>query len=64
MVHTRKLRDTGGTWIGEELIELSHEEPPNRFGECPKLLLGRRGQQNSGDCSVQLESQFLQNDIK
>ena len=64
MVHTRKLRDTGGTWIGAERAEMSHEELPKRFGECPKLLLGRRGQKNSGDCSVQLEFQFLQNDFK
>lgn len=64
VVHTCKLRDAGGTWISAERVELSHEELPKRFGECPELLLCRRGQKNGGDNVVQSEPQFLQNDIK
>ena len=64
VVHASKLHDAGGTWIGAECMEPFHEKLSKRFGDCPELLLSRRGQKIGGDRLVQSEPQFLQNDIK
>lgn len=44
VVHAFKLHDAGGTWIGAECMEPFHEKLSKRYGECPELLLSRRGQ--------------------
>ena len=64
VVHPLDLRDAGGTRTGAEYMESFHEKLPKRFGEFVELLLGRRGHENCGDCLVQSEPQFFQNDIK
>jgi hypothetical protein len=45
-------------------MEPFHEKRLKRSGECPELLLSRRGHKNCGDCLAQSEPQFFQNDIK
>ena len=64
MVQAIEFRDAGGTRTGAERMEPLHEKCPKRFGECAELLFGRRGHENCGDCLVQSEPQFFQNDIK
>jgi hypothetical protein len=64
MVLALEFRDAGGTRIAAECLEPFHEKRPKRFGECAELLLNRKGYKNRGDCLVQSEPQFLQNDIE
>lgn len=64
VVYARELRDAGGTRTAAECMEPFHEKCLKRSGECPELLLSRRGHKNCGDCLAQSEPQFFQNDIK
>jgi hypothetical protein len=45
-------------------MEPLHEKRSKWFWECTELLLSRRGQKNRGDCVVQSEPQFFQNNIE
>ena len=64
VVQALEFCDAGGARTGTECMEPFHEQLPKRFGECVELLLSRRGHKNCGDCLVQSEPQFFQNDIK
>ncbi len=64
MVHAFKFCYARRTRVAAECMEPFHEKRLKRFGECPELLLSRRGHKNCGDCLAQSEPQFFQNDIK
>ncbi len=64
MVHAFKFCCARRTRVAAECMEPFQEKRLKRFGECPELLLSRRGQKNCGNYLAQSEPQFFQNDIK